>query len=247
MELTLKSVLQIVDQTGYQPIFQHPSIPPPEQGGSSRLVIPVALKRRVPHPCNYNHPKKGDRIKVEPIRKLPDIQQIKENLAGQPRNLLLFVLGINTNLRASDLVRLTVGQVRHLNPLDDLELREKKTGKLRRLNLNESVTTAISKFLATLPEDVPDSFPLFPSERGDKALTVPTVSRMVKGWCRKVRLHGNYGSHTLRKTWGYHQRATFGVGIAELMVCFNHSAQRQTLDYLGVQPEEVKRIYANQI
>jgi hypothetical protein len=48
-------------------------------------------------------------------------------------------------------------------------------------------------------------------------------------------------------TWGYHQGLTFGVGLPELMVAFNHSSQRQTLDYLCVQPEELKCIYENQL
>ena len=58
-------------------------------------------------------------------------------------------------------------------------------------------------------------------------------------------LRGRYGAHTLRKTWGYHQRVTFGVDIPTLMTCFNHSSQRQTLDYLCVQAEEIKTVYEN--
>ena len=40
--------------------------------------------------------------------------------------------------------------------------------------------------------------------------------------------------HALRKTWVY-QRVGLGTGLPELMVCFNHSTQRQTLEYLCVQ------------
>jgi integrase len=200
-----------------------------------------------PKPRNPNHPKKGSQIKVEPIRELADIDRIRQLLAGCPRDLLLFTLGINTNLRASDITALTVGQVRHLEPMGDLELRERKTKKLRRISLNKSVIEAITSFLANLPADVPDSYPLFPSQHGRGPLTVPTVSRMVKGWCRTAGLRGNFGSHSLRKTWGYHQRVTFGVDIPSLMVCFNHSNQRQTLDYLCVQPDELREVYSHQI
>ena len=73
------------------------------------------------------------------------------------------------------------------------------------------------------------------------------MNNLVKKWCRKINLKGNYGSHTLRKTWGYHQRVTFNVGIPVLMECFNHSTQKQTLDYLCVQPEEIKSVYANEL
>jgi len=45
---------------------------------------------------------------------------------------------------------------------------------------------------------------------------------------------------------GYHQRVNYNVGISELMICFNHSTQKQTLDYLYIQPGEVKSVYANE-
>jgi len=43
------------------------------------------------------------------------------------------------------------------------------------------------------------------------------------------------------------QRVTLGVGLPELMIAFIHSMQRQTLDYLCVQPEEIKNIYQNEL
>jgi hypothetical protein len=66
---------------------------------------------------------------------------------------------------------------------------------------------------------------------------------MVKAWCKAIKLKGNYGSHTLRKTWGYHQRVTYQVDIPTLMVCFNHATQKQTLDYLCIQPEEITNVF----
>ena len=65
---------------------------------------------------NKNRPKKGSQIKVEPIRKIKHIQTIKKLLADNPRDLCLFTLGINTNLRASDLLQITTGDVRYLKP-----------------------------------------------------------------------------------------------------------------------------------
>ena len=57
---------------------------------------------------NPNAPRKGSKIKVEPIRSLKDIQLIRRMLQENPRDLALFTIGINTNLRASDLLRLGV-------------------------------------------------------------------------------------------------------------------------------------------
>jgi integrase len=187
---------------------------------------------------NRNHPVKGSSISVEPIRNLKDIKAIKRMLAGNPRDLCIFTLGINTNLRASDILNLKVAQVCNVN---ELVLKEKKTGKARRITLNKAVISAVSALLTS--REYTNTDYIFVGQRGP--LTVPTLSRMVKTWCKAINLKGNYGSHSLRKTWGYHQRVTYGIGLPELMVCFNHSSQRQTLDYLCVQPDEVRDVYLN--
>jgi integrase len=192
---------------------------------------------------NRNRPQKGDHIKVDPIKRRKDIESIKKLLGDDPRNFALFTIGINTNLRASDLLRIKVGQVRDLKPGDEIELKEKKTGKSRRITLNKVCVQAIQRLLASRPYT--DEELLFTGQRG--TLTVPSVHRLVKGWCRSINLRGNYGSHSLRKTWGFHQRVTFGVDIPRLMVCFNHSTQRQTLDYLCIQPEEIRGVYENEL
>nr|WP_320194005.1 tyrosine-type recombinase/integrase [uncultured Desulfobacter sp.] len=195
---------------------------------------------------NLNHPKKGSHISVEPIRRQKDIKLIKKILQDSPRNLCLFILGINTNLRASDLLKIKVEQVQHLQPGEEIILKEKKTQKQRRINLNRACIEAIQNLLKSIKYEEDDF--LFLSNRKDKnALTVSSLSTLVKKWCKDINLKGNYASHTLRKTWGYHQRVTFGVGIPELMVCFNHTSQKQTLDYLCVQPEEIKNIYQNEL
>ena len=54
---------------------------------------------------NPNRPKKGDVIRTEPIRKPEDLQAIKELLKDEPRNLAVFTFGVNTALRASDILR----------------------------------------------------------------------------------------------------------------------------------------------
>ena len=139
--------------------------------------------------------------------------------------------------------RIRVDQVRGLKPMDSIEFKEKKTGKNKRISLNKECTNAIEKLLASRAYQ--DTDPLFLGQRG--VLKPTTIHKYVKAWCKSINLKGNYGSHTLRKTWGYHQRVTFGAGIPELMVAFNHSTQKQTLDYLCVQPEEVRSLYANEL
>ena len=58
-----------------------------------------------------NHPRKGDRVTVDPIRELRDIKAISALTSDNPRDHLLFIMGINNGLRAGDLVRLKVRDV----------------------------------------------------------------------------------------------------------------------------------------
>ncbi|MSN26196.1 MAG: tyrosine-type recombinase/integrase [Geobacter sp.] len=190
-----------------------------------------------------NHPQKGDTIKVEPIKTLKDIKAIKRLLADKPRDLAIFTLGINTNLRASDIVSITVGMVRHLKPSDHFSVKEQKTGKSKTVTINQPVYEAIRDLLEQHSPATSDSTPLFQSRKGGKALCVPYLNGLVKGWCKEINLTGNYGSHTLRKTFGYMHRTVNKTDLPTLMHMFNHSTQKQTLEYLCIQPEEIKNAY----
>lgn len=193
---------------------------------------------------NPNHPAKGSRTTVEPIRDERAIAKIKKALADQPRDLLLFTLGVNNGLRAGDLLALTVGQVRGLKIGEALVIREGKTGKPNVLVLNKASHAALKAYLeAATPSD---GDPLFRSRKGG-ALTTGTVNGMVKAWCLAAGLKGNYGSHSLRKTFGYHQRTRFGVGWEILAKRFNHSSPAITMRYLGISDGEVHGILLNEI
>lgn len=192
---------------------------------------------------NDNHPPIGSSIKVEPIRDLNQIQQIKILLADNKRDLCLFTLGINTAYRASEMLSLSVGQVFYLAAGDRFDLKERKTKKYRPVTLNRAAIEAIGAWLEVHPDSRPEA-PLFWSQRDRQGLRVSTVSTMVKTWCAMVGLNGNYASHTLRKTWGYHQRVTYGRPTALLTRAFGHSSEAQTLEYLCIQPEEIEELYA---
>ncbi len=199
-----------------------------------------------PPTSNPNHPRKGSTIKVAPIRDRDAIARIKDNLVGHPRDLCLFTLGINTAYRANELLSITCGQVAHAHPGDVLELRERKTRKHRAITLNHTAIAALRAWLAVHP-NAKDTSPLFRSRSG-RALTVSTVSNMVKGWCEKANLSGNYGSHTLRKTWGYHQLRQNTdtkpqMVLPILMHAYGHASQEQTLDYLCIQSDEVSNLF----
>jgi len=197
-------------------------------------------------PRNDNHPPKGSSITVEPIRSLGAISAIKAMLHGKPRDLLLFVIATNNGIRCGDLLRLKVGDLRGKNVDDTISIKESKTGKANVLAVNDSVHSALTRFLAS--GSLSDDEYLFQSQKGEnKPLTIQSVNRMVKSWCREAGLEGNYGAHSLRKTFGYVQRVHFGVGFEVLCKRFNHASPAVTMRYLGISDTEVISILKNSI
>ncbi len=194
---------------------------------------------------NANHPKKGSRIAVDPIRQIKDIKAISKMTSGNPRDHLLFVMGINNGLRACDLVRVKVGDLRYLRVGDTLTIKESKTGKDNILVVNKTVYKALQAYLDTIrPND--DAY-LCASRKGESHLQSQAVSKLVKKWTRAINLKGNYGAHTLRKTWGYIQRTMHGVGFEIICKRYNHSSPAITMRYLGIQDREVHGVLMNEI
>ncbi len=195
---------------------------------------------------NPNHPKKGSTIKVGPIRSPGDIQRIKDMLSAEPRNFCLFVFAINTSFRAGELLSLRRRDVSHLREGSYFELKEPKTGKIRPVTINATAAEALRIGIAAIPVNDPDA-PLFWSRKSKGALKVESVTRLVKKWCARLEIAGRFGSHSLRKTWGYQQRIRFNEPLTLLTKAFGHSSERQTLEYLCIQDDELQRLYGNEI
>jgi len=193
--------------------------------------------KRVPHPA------RGRAFKVEPIRLIKDIRRVKKLREDNPRDFCFFTFGINSAYRASELLSIKVGDVDYLREGERFELKQQKTKKYRAVALNKPIVEAIDRWLAVHPNPSPGA-PLFPSQKGGRALTVNAVSLMVKRWCAEAGIQGNFGSHSLRKTWGYHQRVTAKAPLPVLMEAFGHSTQKQTLDYLCIQADEIRDLYS---
>jgi len=194
---------------------------------------------------NYNKPRTGSKITVDPIRRMKDIQSISKLLSDHPRNHLLFVMGTNNGLRTGDLLKLKVGDVKGMKIGDTLAIKEGKTGKRNILVMNKSIYKSLQTYLEAM-KPMDDDF-LFASRKGNRSITVQCVNNMVKKWTRMINLKGNYGAHSLRKTWGYVQRTTYGVGFEILCKRFNHSSPAITMRYLGIEDKEVQNILMNEV
>jgi PAS domain S-box-containing protein len=196
---------------------------------------------------NFNHPCKGSRIKIEPIREIESVEKIKRYLIENPRNLALFTLGTNTYLRPVDLLNIRIGQVLGIDSAGKIKITERKTEKIRTVILNRAcveTVNALLHFRKNQEKRTLDSGDFLFLGRGGPLLT-PSMNSLVKKWCARINLPGNYGSHTLRKTFGYQQLIYYGSDLTEIMEFLNHSNKYQTFEYLGIDPEELSRISFN--
>ena len=166
-------------------------------------------------------------------------------LADEQRNKLLFVMGVNNGLRAGDLLKIRVEDVRYLKPGEHIPIKEGKTGKRNVLMVNNSVYKALKEYLAVIRPGDKDY--LFRSKKGVRPLTIQAVNLLIKRWTSTINLRGNFGAHTLRKTWGYIQRIKYGVGFEIICKRFNHTSPAVTMRYLGIEDKEVNNILLNEI
>lgn len=188
-----------------------------------------------------NHPPKGSRITVEPIRKLEDIEAIKQLLKNNPRDYLLFTLGINNGLRAGDLLGLKVWQFRDVEIGSEIHITEQKRHKAQTVKINSPILDALDKYMEFFkPDD--EQYLFFSNYDRSRPITVSRMNALVKQWCRKIGLRGNYGSHTLRKTFGTILRKEYKVPWELISKRYGHSSPSVTRTYLGIQDEEVNDI-----
>jgi integrase len=168
---------------------------------------------------------------VEPLRSVEEINEFKAALyeLGGERDRFLFSLGINTGLRASDLVKLRVGDVRGKSYTDIVE---EKTNKSRRLHL-----VAIQADIVEYCEGKKDIDFLFPSQKGGRHISTTQAYRILTkagDWIGR----NDIGTHTCRKTFGYHYYKRT-KDVATLMEIFGHAAPSITKRYIGIRDDEI--------
>lgn len=183
---------------------------------------------------------------VEPIRDLNKIQAIKRNLRKKknPRDLLLFIAGINFALRIGDLLRIRVKDV-----IDDkgeirefFYIREQKTNRERKIIINNGVKEALERYFDKSGVYEEGRY-LFTSAKSkeNRPLTRAMAWKLVNRWCREVGIKQRIGTHTLRKTFGYMARTRGAVPIEVIQGILGHKSIKVTTRYIGVSDLELEK------
>ena len=177
---------------------------------------------------------------VEPIRRKADIHRIIWWFyeQGFEKYAVLFKLGCYTGLRASDILGL---KVKDCSNKVSVTIREQKTGKVKQFPLNENVRFLLQEFI-TAHHLQPDDY-IF-SGRGGKNTEADRsqVYRFIVRACEELHIEANVGTHTMRKTFGYHHYRQF-KNIALLQEIFNHASPDVTLRYIGITQDEINETY----
>lgn len=184
---------------------------------------------------------------VEAIKDPKMIENLKRYFRHHNlRDYCLFVLGINSGLRVSDLLALTVGDVIDgKKPVDRIVLTERKTKKNKQFPLSDNAKESITTYLKTRPNAAPDE-PLFKSRVRSKTrgyfLSSVQAYRILNDAAKEVGVRGRFGTHSLRKTFGF-QMYSRGVDITRIQAMLNHSAPNITLRYIGITQQELDDLY----
>lgn len=199
----------------------------------------------------------------EPIKKIEDINRISDFLLKNERyrDNMLFIVGINFGLRVSDLRLLRFSDLitSDFKFKDAFAILEKKTRNTRKrqknryIAINAAVVDAVTTYLVheSKYRVVTLSDYLFRSESNhgislNKPIHRNSVDMILKGIARDLDLDMKVSTHTLRKTFGYHQMLMSGNDPRKLLILqqmFGHSTSAQTLDYIGITSEEIEDAY----
>ena len=180
---------------------------------------------------------------VEPIRDRKKIDQMYYYLKGKdPKYGVLFKFGLNTGLRISDILPLKVEDVYNSDGSfkEYLVLKEQKTDKEKKIKLNNAIRKTLDDY--TTQQELNNTDYLFHSRKGGHIGRVQAY-RVLKEAAEALGVE-NFGTHSLRKTWGYwtYKLSKYNIGL--IMDTFNHSSQAITLKYIGVSQDQKDELYS---
>lgn len=179
---------------------------------------------------------------AQPIRKKEDIKKLKNYFLkhNEYRNYLLVIIGLNTALRISDILRLRYGDIYDYK-LESFKkyivISEKKTGKEQRIFINRQINTALE--LINYKDCKPYDY-LFVNNNNVPISRIQ-VNRILDKASKAINIE-HISCHSLRKTFGYHAWKN-GAQPTLLMQVYNHCNFEITKRYLGICQEDKDELF----
>ncbi|MDR3354342.1 MAG: tyrosine-type recombinase/integrase, partial [Synergistaceae bacterium] len=123
----------------------------------------------------------------------------------------------------------------------DIVLKEQKTGKLKKIPLNKAIRDVLTEYIDS-QEDVDPHMPLFPSRQGGSSICRWRARQILSAAGKMVGLK-RIGTHSLRKTFGYHVYQRTGGNLGLVQKLLNHASSSDTLRYIGIDKEQMDNTY----
>lgn len=184
---------------------------------------------------------------VQPIRDTKKIKIIRDFLKKTNlRNYALFEVGIRIGLRISDLLELKWKDVLENEKKfkDRIIIKEEKTEKTKSFFLQEDAVKALKEYMSSI-ENLNTDWYIFKSRKGEnRPIDRFQAHKIISEAAQVARIADPIGTHSLRKTFGYHAYKQ-GTDIVLLMDVFNHSTPSMTKKYIGITDDDIKDVYIN--
>lgn len=181
------------------------------------------------------------------------------------RNRALFLMGVRTGYRVSEMLSLTLGDVwRHGRVVDSVSVarRNMKGSKQgREVELSSLVRQALTEWIVAEPGGLfsfgyvlPEDFLFQSGAEGNRAISRVTAYRILKQSYDVCRLNGKLATHTMRKTFArdtyedLKRRAAAGEPVDPLFdcgACLGHLDIKNTVSYLSFRTEVARKTQEN--
>lgn len=191
---------------------------------------------------------KGRKTQTQPIKWTQAQNLLKLLIADERYNdALLFGCGFYFGLRISDVLNLKWEDIRG----DSFSIEEKKTGKMRDIDIHSDMKKLVKKVIASMDEiPRPDEFVFQPkrlSDRTGNPISVISANRRIQAAFNRYEITvQNPSSHTLRKTFGrrvYENNNRSEAALILLSQIFNHRDTATTRLYIGLTKEKISNAY----
>ena len=183
---------------------------------------------------------KGKLIGQKSPLSMQDIWSIRMKLQneGRLRDLALFNLGLDSKLRACDLLNLRVADVSNGETVNNrATVLQQKTGRPVRFEITRKSRKAVTDWIEHAGLGGTDF--LFPSRiHKSQHLSTRQYSRMVSSWVAAIGLDPtSYGTHSMRRTKAtLLYRRTKNLRAIQLLL--GHSKLDSTVRYLGIEIDD---------